>query len=315
MANLFGDSEETQDFSNVSENINTEENISDGVQVAPANTDGLSHEELNDANKIKVTISDETVPIVVLFGPPSCGKTMILTRLARFLHEKEGCRVQPVSDFRPTYDVNYKDMCDTFDDRVYGEAAAESTSKINFMLLKVYKGSKAVCQLLEGPGEYYFSPEDPKAAFPKFVNKIANCNNRKIWAIITEPDKTNPRMGDGKRTSYVLKINDKLVPKMGRHDGTIFIYNKVDASNYVIRPGEVDVPEARREVSNLYPGIFNKFVNTNPITKFFKPYNFDFVPFHTGDYSETNDGSYTFEQGHDVYPRLLWKAILNQING
>lgn len=34
----------------------------------------MSSEELNDANKIKVTIADYKTPLVVFFGPPACGK-------------------------------------------------------------------------------------------------------------------------------------------------------------------------------------------------------------------------------------------------
>ena len=48
---------------------------------------GLTSEELNDPNKISVTIADKEAPIVVLFGPPACGKTMTLVRMTRFLRE------------------------------------------------------------------------------------------------------------------------------------------------------------------------------------------------------------------------------------
>ena len=35
---------------------------------------GLSEIEMNDANKINVTIADTEAPLLMLFGPPSCGK-------------------------------------------------------------------------------------------------------------------------------------------------------------------------------------------------------------------------------------------------
>ncbi len=47
----------------------------------------LPQDENNDPNAIKVTIEDEKTPIVVLFGPPSSGKTMILVRLTRYLRK------------------------------------------------------------------------------------------------------------------------------------------------------------------------------------------------------------------------------------
>lgn len=71
---------------------------------------GLSETELNDPNSIKVTVSDPNTPIVILYGPPSCGKTMTLVRLTRFL-VSHGYTVVPEKTFRPTYDENYKQLC------------------------------------------------------------------------------------------------------------------------------------------------------------------------------------------------------------
>ena len=49
---------------------------------------GLSSEEQNDPNSITVTVSDPNTPIVILYGPPSCGKTMTLVRMTRYLRSK-----------------------------------------------------------------------------------------------------------------------------------------------------------------------------------------------------------------------------------
>ncbi len=58
-------------------------------------------------------------------------------------------------------------MCADFDSMIGSEDAAESTSKINFMLVQVLRDGKPLCQILEGPGEYYFSPEKRQASFPR----------------------------------------------------------------------------------------------------------------------------------------------------
>ena len=62
---------------------------------------GLSAIEMNDPNSIRVTVSDPNAPLVILFGPPACGKTMTLVRMTRFL-QAEGYIVSPIRHFRPT---------------------------------------------------------------------------------------------------------------------------------------------------------------------------------------------------------------------
>lgn len=289
---------------------NQVENSTSNVQVNEA---GMSVEELNDANKIKVTIADYKTPLVIFFGPPACGKTMTLIRLTRYLQGK-GYTIEPVTSFRPTYDKNYSDMCKNFDAMIGSEDAAKSTSKINFMLVQVLRDGKPLCQILEGPGEYYFKPEDPNANFPKYVHAIINSQNRKIWAIMVEPDKTNKRMDVVARRNYVNKLN-KLKTRINPHDKVMFVFNKIDETPFVISAANIRYNQALQHTEFLYPNIFVPFKNMNPITKWWKPYNFDFVAFQTGDFTEAADGTLTFEQGPDAYPRVLWNFILKRIRG
>ena len=310
----FGDALKESLSPSIGDNIvDSTSPISDTSIGINENGGGMSSEELNDANKIKVTIADYNTPLVVLFGPPACGKTMTLVRLTRYLQSK-GYTVQPVTSFRPTYDKNYRDMCDNFDTMINSEDAAKSTSKINFMLVQVLRNGKPLCQILEGPGEYYFTPEDPKAQFPKYVNAIISSNNRKIWAIMLEPDKTNERMGVEDRKNYVSKIH-RLKTSISPRDRMLFILNKIDETEYVIGPGNIRYSLALQGVNYLYPNLFIPFKNANPITRLWAPYNFDFVGFQTGYFSKAADGTLTFEEGHDVYPRKLWEFIHKRITG
>lgn len=279
----------------------------------PPMGEGMSEAELLDPNKIKVEIADHKTPLVVFFGPPSCGKTMTLIRLTRYLRG-QGYTVEPITSFRPSYDTNYKEMCAEFDQMIGSEDAARSTTKINFMLVQVSFQGKPLCQILEAPGEHYFSPNTPKTKFPKYINAIINCNNRKIWAIMVEPDKTNASMGTEARRAYANKISDLKV-KMRARDKVIFVFNKIDESQFVIDPENIKYGYAKRYIENLYPNIFSKFVNTNPITRWWHPCNFDFVAFQTGDFSETADGTLSFEQGADIYPKQMWKIICKRLKG
>lgn len=296
--------------SDMQEDVEAEPTI-EPAQNVETNSAGMTMEELNDPNKIKVTIADYKTPLVILFGPPSCGKTMTLVRLTRYLQSK-GYTVQPVSSFRPTYDKNYSAMCDDFDNMINSEDAAKSTSKINFMLVQVLYNGKPLCQILEGPGEYYFNPEVPNAKFPKYVNAIINSKNRKVWAIMIEPDKTNKRMHDIARKNYANKVQ-RLKTHISPRDKVIFVFNKIDETPFVISPGNVKYGLALQHTEYLYPNIFVPFKNENPITKWFQPYNFGFVAFQTGDFSEAADGTWTFEEGHEVYPRKLWEMIRKRI--
>lgn len=274
---------------------------------------GMSVEELNDPNKIKVTIADRDTPVIVLFGPPACGKTMTLIRLSRFL-QKEGYTVRPDESFRPSFDRHYKEMCDNFDSMINSEDAAASTSGINFMLVKVLHEGRTICQILEGPGEYYFKPESPHEDFPKYVNAIINSNNRKIWAIMVEPAKTNERMDQMARNNYVSKIR-QLKTRITSSDKVVFVLNKVDETDFVVGPGNVKLELALKNTDYWYPNIFVPFKNQNPITKLWNPFDFDFCPFQTGDFSKAANGQLTFEEGHDVYPRMLWRTFVKRIRG
>lgn len=290
--------------------MNSGTELSDDTQV---NDNGMTMEELKDPNKIKVTIADYKSPLVVLFGPPACGKTMTLIRLTRYLKGK-GYSVRPITSFRPAFDKNFQKMCEDFGSMINSDDAADSTSKINFMLVEVLYGGKPLCQILEGPGEYYFNPGNPNAKFPKYINAIINSNNRKIWAVMVEPDNTNSRMDVEARRHYVDKIHS-LKTRISPRDKVIFVFNKIDETPFVVGPGNIKYGLALEHTDFLYPNIFVPFKNVNPITKAWQPYNFDFVAFQTGDFSVAADGTLAFQEGHDIYPKKLWEIIQKRIKG
>lgn len=269
---------------------------------------GLSTAEMNDPNSIRVTISDPKAPLVILFGPPACGKTMTLVRLTRFL-QSEGYTVAPIRTFRPTSDTNYTEICEKFDETMNSDNAADSTNRISFMLVEVIKNGRRLCQILEAPGEYYFNPQNPLAGFPNYVNTIIASSNRKIWTIMVEPN----WMDHVDRMNYVTKIT-RLKQSMRSKDSAIFVFNKIDLTNFVRGVGEINKSAAINEIKNLYPNIFVPFMNQNPITKWVKEYNCDFVPFQTGFYTPALNG-FTYQEGPREYCVKLWNAIINGIKG
>ena len=158
----------------------TPQPVVENINISQPTENSFNNEELNDPNRINVTIADKDAPLVILFGPPSCGKTMTLVRLTRYLKQC-GYKISPIKSFRPSHDENYKQICDNYDTMVNQNDAAQSTNRINFMLVEILSSnSKRLCQILEAPGEYYFNPQQPNAPFPNYVNTIINCSNRKI---------------------------------------------------------------------------------------------------------------------------------------
>lgn len=271
---------------------------------------GLSSVEASDPNKIQIEIADKDAPIVILFGQPACGKTMTLVRMTRYLTDHK-YTVEPVNEFRPTYDANYTEICENFNVMMNQEDAAKTTNKISFMLVKVSKGGKTLCQILEAPGEYYFNPEAPMAPFPKYFSAITSSPNRKIWCIFVEPKWGN--LSD--RKNYVSRI-DALKKKIKSQDSTIIVYNKIDDTNFLKDgDGHVNLTDAKKDINNRYPNIFDRFKETTPIVRWFSPYRCEFVPFQTGDYPTAADGTKGFEQGPDVFPRRLWKIIMSKVRG
>lgn len=270
---------------------------------------GLSEIEINDANKINVTIADTEAPLLMLFGPPSCGKTMTLIRLTRYL-QKKGYTVAPIPSFRPSYDKNYRELCENFNAMINSSDAAKATSNVSFMLVEVLKEGRRICQILEAPGEYYFNPEQPTADFPAYFNKIINMTSRKIWLFFLEPTWRE----EVDRRNYVKRI-EMVKGRSRAHDRAVFVLNKIDKTNYVIAPGRVHRQQALQQVSYLYPNLFVPFRNTNPITSFFREYNFDFATMHTGDYVEAADGTLTYQEGPEEYVADFWKIIQRHIRG
>ena len=72
---------------------------------------------------------------------------------------------------------------------------------------------------------------------------------------------------------------------------------------------------AINNIMDLYPNMFEPFKNQNPITKFFKKFNCEVVPFQTGVYNQTVNGGLAYTESDDIYPRMLWNKLYSLIRG
>lgn len=248
-------------------------------------------------------INDTRTPILVLFGPSQCGKSMTMVRLVRYLRKK-GFTVEPRRDFRPGNDTVYEQRCNEFNRTIDTYAPLPGTSWEDYMLASVFdsKGN-SVLQILEAPGEAYFSLNESSPVsnpYPAYFSRIKNCEAPKIWCFFTEPD-----WKVGKNGEYVQRIVGTKSFINLRRDKIIILCNKIDTKTQYITYGRINQKGVQTLVDQQYNGLFAAFRNTRLFEKWTRPYLCEFVPFSTGDYA---DGS--FSESSDVYPAYLLKKIL-----
>ncbi len=307
----------TQDESaKVEDNIVSDETIvtentldDDSYHTNDVNIKGLSENEIKNPDAIVVTVADTKVPVIVLFGARTSGKTMTLIRLTRYL-EGMGYNVIPDPIFRPGHDTHYQRMCDEFGMLAHSDYAAVGNDIMSFMLVKVIApNGRTLCQILEAPGEHYFDSDIPNRPFPAYINKICAIPNRKTWMFIVEE---NWGGSQNTRDLYAKKIQSMQI-KIKSQDKIIFTCHKVDRSSNFLPNGRPNVSQIFNNISMQYPHIFDKYENRNPITKWLRPYNFEFVTFSAGTFNDAGDGSQIYTTGDDFYPEQLWKAIKKNI--
>lgn len=252
----------------------------------------------------RCTIADTQTPILVLFGPSQCGKSMTLVRLSRYLRNVMNYSVEPRRDFLPSDSQIYQQRCDAFDDAINTYAPLPGNDYDEYMLCTVSdQQGNSKFQILEGPGEHYFSlnkPNPSKQPYPFYFNEIKNSKTPKTWCFFLEPDWN---LG-GLAPAYVNRIKSTLSFIDIQHDRIVFLYNKVDKKTDFIKGGKVNLQAVIRFASQQYPGLFEAFKEDRLFFKWFKPYLFEFVPFSTGDFSEG-----TFVESPDRYPAALLKVI------
>lgn len=261
--------------------------------------------ELNDVNKIIVTVPDTKTPVVVFFGSPSSGKTLALLRMIRFFEGHE-CKVKPESVFRPKSDKHYAKMCDGLKAMTYSPYAPLPNDNISFMLVKVLdKVGNPICQILEAPGEHYFDGT-ASLTFPTYIQTIRNLPNRKVWVFFVEQDWGQDQ---NERNLYAQKIcsMQKLIP----NDKVVFLINKVDKHmDLFTAEGRPNKDIFFANIKDQYPGIFSNYVNDGFFSRLlFGNYNFKTVCFSSGVFTDTADGKQVWTLEKDTYCQEFWDAI------
>lgn len=268
--------------------------------------DTYTEEEQRDVNAITVTIPDNQTPIVVFFGSPASGKTLALMRMIRFL-EGHDYQVIPEEVFRPKTDKHYAKMCANLKEMVYDQYTPGGTDIISFMLVKVLDPSgHPLCQILEAPGEHYFDGSSA-LTFPTYINAIRTASNRKVWVFFVEQGWGETQ---GERNLYAQKICS-MQNLISPNDKVVFLFNKADkhrGSQYN-GSGKPILSTFFANISQQYPGIFNKYQNRGLLKLLYGQYNFKAVCFSSGIFNTTSNGREVWTLEDDWYCAELWKVI------
>lgn len=267
----------------------------------------------NSYKNEEIAIGDKKAPIVMLFGPRSSGKTMTLVRLARYLRD---CHYTIEVDENFRAEANYGDKCARFLDDLDTSVALSGTAYGDYLLVKIRKHGKTICQILEAPGEHYFNPKNVTATnFRPYMTKIIHkLPNRKIWVFITEARwKEDPKV----KRAYITRIGNCKASLVQDRDRNIILYNKIDQKPFLFEDGQLHHEDAEEEMGNEYAGLQTIFENKNPLSSMWRKYNYKFVPFCTGIYTQNEDDSNVLDycESNDIYPAALWETLMKCFRG
>lgn len=286
-----------------------------GVQAAPQpqprnnmRDDVYTQEEQQDLNKIRISVPDTHTPIVVFFGAPSSGKTLVLLRMIRFW-EKKGYKVVPEAVFRPSTDRHYARMCVEIRNKAYDKCAPDPNDDISFMLVKVVDcGGNPVCQVLEAPGEHYYNGTSD-LTFPTYITDIRLLPNRKVWVFFVEPDWGTDASDRNRYAAKICQMQTLLSP----NDKVVFLFNKADQGRLKALYTSANLPNKRaffNIIKDQYPGIFDAFSTKGWLASLlFGPYKFKAVCFSSGVFTPTSDSKKEWTPESDWYCQELWNTI------
>ncbi len=261
-------------------------------------------------------IPNDSAPFIVLCGPPSSGKSMVLKSLASYLYES-GLGYSIMANKTLLNTQKYSDDCDYFES-IIGDVNASMPNTVDYLLADIIDGQgNTVAHFLEAPGEDYFSLDDsehePGREFKGYLDKVAqvkaNLPRKVIYIILLDLDSdVSFRKDVNLRRKYEQKMI-RLYNKYVRHHPSrvILLYNKVDIPQGGLWGNSAGCsnPEAvLADAMRHYPNLFF----TRKYLIFWQAKDYAFLPYCTGQYA---DGNYT--ACGEFYPSRLWKEITKRL--
>lgn len=287
---------------------------------SPNNEEIISNVELNStSNKqsLQPQIPGDSAPFIVLCGPPTSGKSMVLKSLATYLYQTEELGYSIAANTTLLNSALYQEHCRIFDS-IIGDPNSPMPNTVNYLMADIMdKNGNVAAHFLEAPGEDFFSlsnsSQEPNIQFKGYLEKVAQISPGKsrkvIYIILLDLDSATSFRNDSNLRGKYEKKMEKLYNRFVLHHPSrvILLYNKVDLPKKGLwaNTNGCSNPKAVLEDAKLnYPHLFFK---KNFL--FWEIDDFKFLPFCTGSYPE--DGSYT--ASGPAYPSALWKEITSTL--
>lgn len=219
-------------------------------------------------------------PIIIPFAPVHFGKTCLLYRLIYYLQNK-----------------GYSVKCEEYMRSIYSLCSPCSTA-IPIQGKILWQGH-IMAQFIDFPGAFLYDSYSPRK--PSALKEVLASSNKKIWLFLLDLDVLN---GEFERVSYSERISE-VAAHISSNDKIIIVVNKTDVYSTSLKSKE-DLIQA---IYRQYPTVLNCFKNQNPVTKLWRYFNCDIIPFTVGLFCRTCDNKEMFQPGLDTYPKQLWEAI------
>lgn len=248
------------------------------------------------AGKLSVKITDMQTPIIIPFAPNNFGKTCLLHRIVHYLRSN-GFLLKLDMLFLPPHVIQYSNVCVEYMDALCTNCSPCATAIP--VLGKIMYNSKTIVQFIDFPGNFLYDTFNPRK--PSALKEILALSNKKIWLFLLDLDGLN---GQFERTNYSERIRE-VAAHISSNDKIIIVINKIDMYSTSLKSKE-DLIQA---IYHQYPTVLNCFKNQNPITKLWRPFNCDIIPFTAGLFCRTYDNKEVFQPGLDTYPKQLWKSV------
>lgn len=252
------------------------------------------------AGELSVKITDVQTPIIIPFAPRYFGKTCLLHRLIHYIRNNYVVNLDVF--FLPPHIAHNSDIMAEYTNSLCSTYSPCATSIPIFGSFFSSLG-KRIVQFMDFPGDFLYNINHPKT--PSALKEIIESPNKKIWLFVLELDGLG---GQIERDNYSARIME-VAAHISPNDKIIIVVNKIDMCS-------MDFKSKKNIVQALYlqyPAVLDCFKNRNPVTKLWKPFNCDIVPFSAGDFCRTCNNIEVFQPGLDIYPKQLWKAIYKSL--